>query len=88
MESIPDGKDKQWHRCQQWGTLRERGRGKVLGRETQRSPLSGVNSLCLEEGRKQGRLGFHPKWVRKKSLAASSGVCFLFELKDLQVGFG
>lgn len=73
MKSIPDGKDKQWHRCLQWVTLRERGRGKVLGRETQRSPLSGVNFLCLEEGRKQGRLGFHTKWVRKKSLAASSG---------------
>lgn len=73
MKSIPDGKDKQQPRCQQWGTLRERGRGKVLGRETQRCPLSGVSFLRLEEGRKQGRLGFHPKRVGKKSLEASSG---------------
>lgn len=51
MKSIPDGKDKQWHRCLQWVTLRERGRGKVLGRETEVSAIWG--QFLVHGGRKK-----------------------------------
>lgn len=81
MKSTPDGIARPWHKCMQWPDFEGRRKTQGPGRDTQRSLLPRVSSLRLEEGRKQGRLGFHPRWIRKKQLPTEPE--FGFELMGL-----
>lgn len=48
-------KPHQWHRYTQWPNSEGEGRSKVLGGESPGSPLPRAETLCLEEGKKEGK---------------------------------